>query len=100
MFKISGTFIRMTRGDSFISEVEIYDSTGKPYELQPSDVVTYELKDGDDVIITKVLGSDLILRLRSDETAALAKDVYDYSIHITSDGMKDTFISGTMMLEE
>ena len=44
MVKITGTTIIMTRGDTLITDVGIFDENGNPYTPGGTDVVRFALK--------------------------------------------------------
>ena len=96
MYKIDGTTIRLTRGDSFASEVWI-KRDDEYYTPVDGDVITFTMKKtyaDAEPLITKVIPNDTMqLVLDPSDTASLpfGKYVYDIDI-IFVDGTKDTFI--------
>ena len=104
MYTISGTTVRQTRGDSFISEVEIYDQEGKAYTPQPTDTITYAMKktywDAKPLVTKSIDKETMLLQLDPEDTDELATGRYVYDIDIVMlGGVKDTFISGVWILE-
>lgn len=101
MYSISGTTIKMVRGDSFLATIEIYDAEGKAYEIKPGDSVTFVMaKPGEDAAVTKTVDTEtMILELAPSDTDKLAAGRYVYKISLVSGTMKDTFISGSILLE-
>lgn len=104
MYKITGTTIRLTRGDTFICEVTIYDAEGNEYTPKAGETVTFEMRKTyweATPLITKSLDTEtMILQLASADTENLATGRYQYTIAIILQGnIKDTFISGTLILE-
>lgn len=104
MYTISGTTVRQTQGDSFISEVEIYDQDGKPYTPQPTDTITFTMKktywDATPTVTKSISADNMLLELEPEDTATLATGRYVYDIDIVMlGGVKDTFISGVWILE-
>jgi hypothetical protein len=96
MYKIDGTTIRLTRGDSFAAEIWI-KRNDEYYTPVEGDVITFSMKktylDGQP-LITKVIPNDSMqLVLDPSDTASLPFGEYVYDIDIIFvDGSKDTFI--------
>ena len=104
MYTISGTTVRQTRGDTFISEVEILDNEGHAYEPKTGETVTYTLKkaywDATPKITKAIDTETMLLQLDPADTATLPTGRYVYDIAIVMQGgVKDTFISGVWILE-
>ena len=98
MFTIDGTTIRLTRGDTFNAQVDIYQGT-EPYALQSGDVVRFVAKRcyaEPHPLIEKIIPhSTLILHLAPADTKPLTPGRYVYDIELTfADGNVDTFING------
>lgn len=105
MYTISGTTIKMTRGDTFISEVEILDASGETYTPAAGDVITFALKktywDAQPKISKTIDHDTMLLQLDPADTAELDAGRYVYDIEIVmTGGVKDTFISGVWILEQ
>ena len=102
MYEIIGTTIKLIRGDSFISEVTIYDSDGSTYTPELGDVITFAMKRSHydaEAEVTKTIPNDtMILQLDPADTEDLSLGRYVYDIDIVMDGVKDTFISGVFIL--
>lgn len=102
MFKIYGSIIHLTRGDSFASEISIiYD--GEPYVPSEYDTITFALKkDYEDAepLVTKTIPHDTMeIQLDPSDTNTLEHGRYVYDVDIVfEDGTKDTFKSGVMYL--
>lgn len=103
MFKIYGTTIILTRGDTFVTEVTIYDDDGDVYTPLSSEPVTFTMrKDYESpVLIQKEIPHEtMILKLDPADTAGLDVGRYVFDIDIVlAGGTKDTFIpEGTLLL--
>lgn len=87
--------IKLTRGDSMSLSVSL-ERDGAEYELDPSDVVTFSMKESyDDAlpVLSKTL-SDGELTLVPTDTSGLDIGTYYYNMRITyADGTVDTFIA-------
>lgn len=104
MYSIDGDHITMTRGDTFIAEVEILRDD-EPYTPEQGDSVRFALKQnlnarGTDYkesvpLILKPIPIDtMILRLDPEDTKPLGFGRYVYDIEITfANGIVDTFIA-------
>lgn len=103
MYKVEGTTITMTRGDTLLVQVGIIrDDT--PYTPVAGDSVRFAVKSGlnargtnfkeSDPLILKTIPIDtMILRLDPDDTKSLDFGNYFYDIEITfANGIVDTFI--------
>lgn len=75
MVKISKNNIILTRGDTLVTSVTIYDESGEIYTPGKDDVVRFALKknyNDETPIILKVIPSDtMVLRLESSDTKQL-----------------------------
>ena len=97
MYKIDGTTITLTRGDSFYCQLSLTRG-GKTYTPDPSDTIRFALKKDyfdTEALITKTIPNDtLVLSLLPADTKTLAFGTYVYDIEITfADGDVDTFIN-------
>jgi len=99
MVNINGTTITITRGDTLDALVEIIQSDGNPYPVQPDDVIRFALKqkysDREPLLRKTIPHDSMNLRLESEETKLLKAGglPYVYDIEITmADGTVDTFI--------
>lgn len=90
--------IKMTRGDTLIVTITIYDADGNEYIPDLSDQIRFALKkdysDETPLIIKDISPRDMKLRVESSETKQLEQPgSYVYDIQITyGDGVVDTFI--------
>lgn len=110
MVKISKNNIILTRGDTLVTSVSIYDESGQQYTPGENDVVRFALKknyNDENPIILKVIPSDtMVLRLESTDTKLLdqpASYVFDIQITIddgSAEGFVSTFISGKFSTKE
>ena len=111
MYKIDGTTIYLTRGDTLITKINIMQGD-EEYVPQEGDTVRFALKnarmksDRTDFLDTKPLVlkavpmNTLLLRLEPADTKKLPFGSYIYDIQITmADGTVDTFISGKLILQ-
>ena len=97
-YKISGTTITLTRGDTFETAVKLIDNAGYPYDPVEGDKIRFAMKeDYDDNVpcLEKDIPIDtMILRLDPADTKELKFGTYVYDIQFTSaDGRVDTFIA-------
>jgi hypothetical protein len=93
MFKIEGTKIYLTRGDSAEFNINIIDADGNPYELQEGDLVEFTIKEdiySSDALIYKT-GTTIVIE--PSDTSRLRYGTYVYDVQVTlSDGTVDTII--------
>lgn len=97
MYKIEGTTITLTRGDSFYSEIKIKTAAGAAYTPQAGESVRFALKrfytDTEPLILKTIPTDTLLLYLAPEETKALAVGEYVYDVELTrANGDVDTFI--------
>ena len=99
MYEITGTTIRLTRGDTFKTVVGMkWKGTGEDYTPVEGDVVRFALKrsvyDHGEPIIEKTIPHDtMLLQLQPSDTKQLSFGSYVYDIEITfANGDVDTFI--------
>ena len=101
---ISGTTIKMTRGDTLNVQVSILKD-GEPYTPQEGDKIRFALKrnkvrsdrsgyaDDEPLILKEIPSDSLLLTLAPEDTKPLPFDTYVYDIEIKfKDGAVDTFI--------
>ena len=99
MYKIDGTRITLTRGDSFYATVSMkVKATGEDYTPQEGDVVRFGVKrstEDKECVIEKVIPNDTLeIYLAPDDTKNLLAGAYVYDVELTyADGNKDTFIN-------
>ena len=110
MVKITKNNIVLTRGDSLVTTVTIFDEQGNVYNPGENDVVRFALKktydDENPIIIKQIPIDTMVLRLESSDTKQLqqpASYVYDIQITIddgTADGFVSTFVWGKFVTKE
>lgn len=98
MYKITGTTIEMTRGDTLRVEVVMKQPDDTEYTPAAGDVVRFAMKrwyTDAEALITKTLDNETrILELLPEDTKSLPFGKYVYDIEITyADGVVDTFIA-------
>lgn len=97
MLKITGTKIKLTRGDTAQILITLKDSNGDNYVPQNGDVIRFAAKknytDETPVIEINVPVDTLSLVIHPEDTKSLPFGEYKYDIQITrADGVIDTFI--------
>lgn len=99
MFKINGTTMYLTRGDTLDVTVEILNEDKTPYTPSAEDSVRFAVKgsykDQRTILNVEIPIDTLRLRVESEDTKKFAarKDPYVYDIQLTrEDGTVDTFI--------
>ena len=106
MYSVTGTTIRMTRGDTLIISVGL-SHDGETYTPDENDSIRFIVcrrklntnktaYEDPTVLIEKAIPVDsMILRLDPNDTKALEFGTYAYDMEITfADGRIDTFIEG------
>lgn len=104
MYKVEGTTITLTRGDSLRLETIIKRKTSnETYIPDPTDVIRFRLKkrldDSFPVLIEKVIPitDPLILALDPEDTKPLRFGEYAYDIELSKvNGLVDTFIDNAV----
>ena len=107
MFSVENNNISLTRGDTLLLQIKMVKQ-GRSYTPVEGDSVRFAMKskysDSDeDVILVKNIPIDtLILEIKPEDTKNLPmKSKYVYDIQYTDiDGRVDTFIKGTLTIEE
>lgn len=86
MFKIEGSTIKLTRGDSAKFEVFIdNDETKQPYQITATDVLTFTVKESyykDKPAIQKVLRGSGLFSLVPSDTKDLRVGTYVYDVQL------------------
>ena len=107
MIKISGTTIKMTKGDTLRATVALTDCEGNEYLPEEGDTIRFAMKrtyeDEAPLILRDISTEDLLLTLYPEDTKNLeAPAAYVYDIEITyANGDVDTFIDkGKLVLTE
>jgi hypothetical protein len=100
MVKINGNRISMTRGDTMQAQVEIFDASGDPYEVQEGDRIRFAMKSmnkdscGQILLYKEIPNSTLVVTLQPEDTENLPLGEYGYDIELTkANGVVDTFIA-------
>jgi hypothetical protein len=101
-YDISGTTIRLTRGDTFMAHIDIFNPDGSAYEPAEGDVLRFALKktysDAEPLILKEIPTDTQLLVLEPGDTKPLAFGRYVYDIQITlADGRVDTFITKAIL---
>lgn len=110
MFRIDGTAITLTRGDTLLAQLSIeYD--GEPYVPMEGDSLRIAVKhqelndartdyrDKEPLIKKNIPVGTLLMRLDPEDTKPLGFGKYAYDVEITfASGRVDTFIFGTLTL--
>lgn len=112
MYEVSGTTIRLTRGDSLYVAVGMTQGT-TPYVPAEGDKIRFALKrnrltpggggyaDKRPLILKEIPNDTLILHLDPDDTKGLEFGEYVYDIELTySNGDVDTFIQAAPFVLE
>lgn len=110
MYAVNGTTIVLTRGDTFICDVEI-DADGEPYVPKEGESVRFAVKrklftpdkgnyvDSVPLIHKDIPIGSMMLQLLPEDTKKLKFGIYAYDVEITmTDGKVDTFLSGDLDL--
>ena len=87
--------ITLTRGDTFIATVNLFDKDNEPQTLQEGDAIRFALKmdyDDETVLIHKDIPIDtMVLYLAPEDTKDLEFGSYVYDIQVTfANGVIDT----------
>ena len=99
MLKIEENNIFITRGDSAIIDLTIYDEDGNIYTPKESDVVVFSVKvnvNNVDTILRKTFES-LTLELKSEETIKFNYGEYFFDVKLINDDLTDTFITSGIL---
>lgn len=97
-YKIKGTSITLTKGDTFRATVSITDSDGESYIPEDGDSIRFAMKqnytDESPLILKDIPVDTMCLQLDPDDTKSLDVGKYVYDIELTrSNGDVDTFIT-------
>lgn len=105
MYEVKGNNIKLTRGDAFVTLVEIFqdEEQTEPYVPTEHDSIRFAMKlhysDEEPLILKTIPNETLILRLEPKDTKDLDLLTYVYDVKITLEsGDPDTFISGNLTL--
>lgn len=98
MVKVSGTTIRMTRGDTVKITLTLEDSEGEPYVPALGDKIRFAMKrkyeDEEPVLVKEIPNDSLMLTIHPEDTKNFGmREQFVYDIEITyANGDVDTFI--------
>lgn len=97
-YKVTGTTITLTRGDTFVATITISDSKGEIYEPVAGDAIRFALKksysDAQPLILKDIPVDTMRLVLDAEDTKDLEFGEYVYDIQLTKvTGEVDTFIT-------
>lgn len=97
-YKVSGTTITLTRGDTFMAQISVADLKGNPYEPSEGDSIRFAMKanytDEDTLLVKDIPIDTMKLILNPEDTKDLAFGTYVYDIQLTkASGEVDTFIT-------
>ena len=102
MVNINNKDIRITRGDSCIINLTIYDSAGDEYTPAPGDTIIFTVKsdiNNDYKVIEKEFNNSEITLLKSD-TISLNFGTYFYDVRLENGSIFDTVLdSGNFIIE-
>lgn len=101
-YAISGNRITLTRGDTFIAHIDIFDPDGNPYIPTVGSSVRFAMKKSYDdkvpLLFINIPIDTMMLLIRPDDTRLLPFGKYVYDIQLTkSNGEVDTFIERAML---
>lgn len=93
MYSINGTTIELTRGDTFLAQVEM-TRNDEPYTPAPGERVRFALKqslnargtdfrESEPLILKEIPTDTMVLRLDPEDTRSLGFGTYYYDIEIT-----------------
>jgi len=105
-YSVSGTTIKLTRGDTCAIKISIFNSDGTPYEIQEGDSIRFAMKASytdDEALLIKDIPTDtMTLVLEPDDTKPFEFGRYVYDIQLTTEGgIVSTFITKSFLrLEE
>lgn len=102
MYEVKDNNIKLTRGDAFVTLVEIFQND-EPYTPSEHDTIRFAMKlrytDEEPLILKTISNDTLILKLEPEDTKDLDLLTYVYDVKITLEsGDPDTFISGNLTL--
>lgn len=97
-YSVSGTTIKLTRGDTFMALISITNQNGDPYVPVEGDSIRFAMKqtyDQAEPLLVKYVPIDTMkLVIEPDDTKGLAFGKYIYDIQLTkATGEVDTFIT-------
>lgn len=102
-YSIKGTTINLTRGDTFMADIKIFQQNGDQYVPVEGDTIRFALKkavNNTEVLIEKDIPiSTMMLVLNPEDTKKLEFGKYVYDIQLTkASGEVDTFITKSIFI--
>lgn len=102
-YSIKGTTINLTRGDTFMADIKIFQQNGDQYVPIEGDTIRFALKkaiNNTEVLIEKDIPiSTMMLVLNPEDTKKLEFGKYIYDIQLTkASGEVDTFITKSVFI--
>ena len=77
--------IMLTRGDSASILIEVVDTEGKKYDIQPSDTIRFSIRQpGGNTVIEKTASSDHYIVFAPADTSSLDVGIYQYDVQLTT----------------
>lgn len=97
-YKVKGTTITLTRGDTFSATIKIVQPNGEEYVCSSGDRIRFaakaNIKDEKPIIFKEIPIGTMTLTLQPEDTKELPFGTYIYDIELTkSTGEVDTFIT-------
>ena len=97
MYKVDGTTVTLTKGDSFYAQIVIKNPAGTTYTPQQGDSVRFALKkryqDAEPLILKDISIDTMLLSLAPEDTKDLKVGEYVYDVELTkANGDVDTFV--------
>lgn len=99
MLKIEGNNIFLTRGDSAVIDLTIYDEQGNIYTPKQNDVIVFSVKtnvNNVDLILRKTF-EDLTLEISSKESLKFNYGEYFFDVKLINHDLTDTFITSGIL---
>lgn len=102
-YSVKQNAIYLTRGDTFMADVRIFQTNGDPYQLQEGDTIRFAMKktltDEEPLVIKDVPIDTRRLVLDPEDTKLLPFGTYIYDVQLTKvDGTVDTFITPSKLV--
>lgn len=102
-YSIKGTIINLTRGDTFMADIKIFQQNGDQYVPVEGDTIRFALKktvNNSEVLIEKDIPiSTMMLILDPEDTKKLEFGKYVYDVQLTkASGEVDTFITKSVFI--
>lgn len=86
MFKIKGTSIELTRGDTAVFELTLTDADGVEYTLHPGDIIVFSLKasTASNRYLFQKEFIENTMKIDPSDTSLLSCGTYTYDIQLTN----------------